>query len=94
VVKAENDEQLTAEEMFRFEANFRAFHRNMDNQLWQYRRGFLGENIPRSVRNAVRGVVGASATSLALWDRQKVMYTDECITFVEEAIADLRSPEP
>ena len=91
LVKVESGEQLSAEEMFRYGPYFRAFNRNMDNQLWQYDHGFLGNNIPRSMRGAVRGVIGGSQLGIDEWGRQKVSYIDEYIAFVDEAIADLRS---
>ena len=89
-VKVEREEQLSREEMLRYEDYVRAFNRNMDNQLWQYNRGFLGNNIPRSIRNGVRGVIGKNRLSIDVWDRQKVSYTDNYVAFVDEAIADLR----
>ena len=89
-VKVDRDEQLSDEEMIRFELWLRAFNRNMDNQLWQYNHGFLEANIPRSVRKAVRETIGSSGLGVAEWDRQKLSYTDEYIALVEEAIADLR----
>ena len=49
VEKACKGEQFSDEEVLRFGAYFRAYNRNMDNQLWQYDQGFLGENIPRSI---------------------------------------------
>ncbi len=65
----------------------------MDNQLWQYRQGFLGENIPRSVRFAVQGVIGGNRMSIDLWEQTKQGYTDDYIAFVDEAIADLSSEQ-
>ena len=91
LVKVVSGEQLSAEEMQRYEAYFRSFNRNIDNQLWQYSRGFLGNNIPRSIRGAVRDVIGGSQLGIDEWERQKASYTDEYIAFVDEAIADLRS---
>ena len=89
-VKVESGEQLSAEEMLRYQTYFRGFNRNMDNQLWQYNRGFLENNIPRSIRNGVRNVIGKSRLSIDVWDRQKISYTDDYVAFVDEAIADLR----
>ena len=91
LVKVESGEQLSAEEMLRYEPYFRAFNRNMDNQLWQYDHEFLGNNITRSIRGAVREVIGGSQLGIDEWERQKESYTDEYIVFVDEAIADLRS---
>ena len=90
IAKVQNGEDLTAEELIRFEPYLRGFNRNMDNQLVQYGYDLLDDNIPRSVRNGVRNVIGMSDLSVEAWDRQKVGFTDEYVAFVEEAIADLR----
>lgn len=89
-LKILNNEDLSDEERFRYSNWMRAFNRNMDNQLWQYNRGFLGENIPRSMRIAVREVIGASEIGIQEWDRHKLQFSDEYIEFVDNAIADLR----
>lgn len=89
LVKVANGEALTAEEIHRYETYFRAFNRNMDNQLWQFHRGFLSQNIPRSVRDAVREVIAGNRLSLDLWEKTKSSYTDEYIGFVDAALADL-----
>ena len=90
LAKVDRGEQLSDEEMIRYETYLRAFNRNQDNNLWQYNQGFLGENIPRSIRNGVRGVIGGNELGIAVWDSQKITYTEEYVAFVEEAIADLR----
>ncbi|HUF75531.1 MAG TPA: hypothetical protein VMM35_04600 [Longimicrobiales bacterium] len=86
LVKVANGEPLTEEESRRFEPYFRAFNRNMDNQLWQFNRGFLGDNIPRSVGNAVPGVIGESQLGMELWQRMKVLFTDEYVVFVDSVL--------
>ncbi len=90
IVKSMRGEQLSDEELIRYDARMRAFHRNQDNNLWQYNQGYLGENIPRSIKGGVRAVIGRSELGLSTWDRQKYSYTEEYAAFVEEAIADLR----
>jgi hypothetical protein len=90
LVKAEANEQLNPVEMRMYRTYFRGFNRNQDNNLWQYRNGFLGENIPRSIRGAVRSVIGGNKLGLQLWDQSNLDYTDDYREFVEEAIADLR----
>ena len=90
IVKARNGEKLSDEEMVRYVTYFRAFNRNQDNNLWQYNRGLLSPNTPRSVRGAVRTVVGAHKLGIEMWERQKHSFTDEYVAFVEESIADLR----
>lgn len=89
-VKIQNGEDLSDEERFRYSNWLRAFNRNLDNQLWQYNRGFLGENIPRSMRIAVRAVIGESEIGIQWWDRSKQAFSDDYIKFVESTIADLR----
>ena len=89
VLKARRGAPLSEEEHYRFSHWIRAFNRNMDNQLWQYNRGFLGENIPRSMRNAVQIVIGTSEAGLDVWEKQKMQYSDEYIDFVDSTISDL-----
>lgn len=90
IVKTMKGEPLTDEEMIRYDARIRAFNRNQDNNLWQYNQGYLGENIPASIKGGVRAVIGSTEIGISTWDRQKYSYTEEYITFVDEAIADLR----
>lgn len=90
LAKRINNEDLTDEELMRFTAYIRGFNRNMDNQLWQYDQGLLGENIPRSIRGAVRNVIGESKLTIEIWDDQKYGFTDQYVKFVDDAIADLR----
>jgi hypothetical protein len=92
--KIGSGEPLSEEEAVRYEAWFRGFNRNMDNQLWQHRRGFLNDNIPRSVRHAVRAVIGASEIGRKAWERNRTQYTDEYIAFVEEVLTDPESSRP
>ena len=89
-VKISNGEQLSDEELIRYEHMFRAFNRNMDNQLWQYNNGYLGENIPYSIRRAVRLVIAGNEHGVAAWDKTKQTFTSEYVVFVDDAIADLR----
>ena len=90
IVKARRGEELTEVEMLRLDARMRAFNRNQDNNLWQYNQGYLGENIPRSIKGAVRSVIGGSELGITMWDKQKYSYSKEYAKFVDEAIADLR----
>jgi len=90
IAKIRRGEELSDEEMIRYDARMRAFNRNQDNNLWQYNQGYLGENIPASIKGGVRAVIGSTEIGISTWDRQKYSYTDEYVTFVDEAIADLR----
>jgi hypothetical protein len=91
LAKVGREDPLSDEELIAYRRYFRAFNRNQDNNLWQYREGYLGENLPRSIQQAVRAVVGGSQLGLNTWERQKTGYTDEYIEFVEKAIQDLRN---
>jgi hypothetical protein len=71
----------------------RAFNRNQDNQLWQYRRGLLGENIPRSIRLAVRGELAPRPLAREIWASTKDLYTDDYIEMVDEIIAEYLAEE-
>ena len=94
MVKRDKGEQLSDEELLRYEAYMRSFSRNMDNQLWQYNQGLLGENIPRSIRGAVRTVIGSHDLGIQVWDDQKYGFTDEYVELVDDAISDLRQESP
>jgi hypothetical protein len=90
LAKVGRGEQLSDEEMLRYDARMRAFNRNQDNNLWQYNQGYLGENVPASIKGGVRAVIGGSELGMTTWDRQKYSYTEDYVAFVDEAIADLR----
>lgn len=91
LAKVSGGEPLTDEERLRYEPYVRAFNRNMDNQIWQFNRGLLGDNIPRSVADAVGTVIGGSSLARELWSRTKVSYTDDYVAFVDSVLATLES---
>lgn len=62
IAKTMGGEQLSDEEMIRYDARMRAFNRDQDNNLWQYNQGYLGENIPASIKGAVRSVIRCHRT--------------------------------
>ncbi len=90
VAKRDKGKPFSEEEMIRYRTYFRSGNRNQDNNLWQYNQGFLGENIPRSIKGYARNVIGGSEIGITTWDSQKYSYTDEYVAFIEDAIADLR----
>lgn len=90
LARIDRGEQLSDEDLIRYERFFRAFNRNQDNNLWQYNEGYLEENIPRSIRGAVREVIAGHQLGIATWELQKYSYTAEYVAFVEDAISDLR----
>ena len=79
---------LTNMDMQRFRHYLRAFNRNQDNQLWQYRQGLLGENIPRSIRLAVRTELAQRPLAREIWASTKQIYTDDYIRMVDGIIAE------
>ena len=66
VAKRDRGEPFSDEEWFRYTTLFRSGNRNQDNNLWQYNQGFLGENIPRSIRGYARNVIGGSEIPISL----------------------------
>jgi hypothetical protein len=87
LVKIKDGKELSAEEWVRYVGYFRAMNRNQDNVLSQYHAGMLGDNIPRSVADYARDVVGSSDRSLEAWRVTKAGYTDSYIAFIEQAIS-------
>lgn len=58
LAKIHSREPLSFDEEIRFRSWARGFHRDMDNMLWQYRAGYITENIPRSIEVAITDVFG------------------------------------
>jgi len=79
---------VSAEERERYSHLFRALNRNWDNQLRQYREGFLDDNIPRSVRRAVIREIASTNLARELWEQTKQIYSDEYIAFVDGILAE------
>ena len=90
LAKIDRGEQLSAEDLIRYDRFLHAFNRNQDNNFWQYNKGYLGENVPRAIRGAVREVIASHELGFTKWDTQKYSYSVEYVAFVEDAIADLR----
>ncbi len=90
MIKVESKEELTREQLFRYNMYLRSIHRNLDNTLWQFREGLLQEDTPRLIRESVRSQLGLSSFTLKVWDKTKQNYTQEYSSFVDQAIADLR----
>jgi hypothetical protein len=85
-VKVKAGEELTTEETLRYSSYFRAINRNQDNVLQQYYAGMLSSNSPRSIRNYVEDNIASSKHARETWELQKVSYSDEYITLVEEVL--------
>lgn len=94
LVKVQADVELSPEETIRWKALFRAFNRNFDNQLRQFREGLLGNNIPRSLDLAISEVVLGSRLGREEWQRTKAIYSDEYIAFVDALLASRPAGEP
>jgi len=94
LVRVRSGADLTSEEAVRYRSLFRAFNRNFDNQLRQFSQGLLGENIPRSLKQAILDEIASSRVALDEWERTKFIYRDEYVEFVDAALAGRRAPEP
>jgi hypothetical protein len=90
-VKAKSDQDLSEEELARYQFWIRASLRNQDNNLQQYNQGLLGDHMPRVVATSVRNIISQSAISRRYWANSKVGYSDEFVEFVETALSDSRS---
>ena len=88
LTKIRQGDDVSAEERERYSHLFRAFNRNWDNQLRQYREGFLDQNIPRSIRSAVNTEIVTIDLARELWEQTKQSYSDEYIAFVDRILAE------
>lgn len=79
---------LTNLDKQRFSHYLIAFNRNQDNQLWQYRQGLLGNNIPRSIRLAVRSEIANRPLTREIWTSTNEAYTDDYVQTVDAIIAE------
>lgn len=84
---------LTSTDRQRFLHYLRAFNRNQDNQLWQYRQGLLEDNIPRSIRQGVRAELASRPLAREIWVSTKETYTDDYIEMVDQIISDYLAEE-
>ena len=90
ISKVRSEAELTDVELIRYEFYFRAVNRNQDNVLWQHREGFLGENVPDSVRAVVIAVIASNSTGRQIWERTKSAYSPEYVEFADSVLGDLR----
>lgn len=72
----------------RFNHFHRGLHRNFDNQLRQYREGYLADNIPRSVRIGLLTELVSIDIAIEQWERTKGSFSDEYIAFVDAVLAE------
>lgn len=89
ISKVRSGATLSDVELIRYEFYFRAVNRNQDNVLWQYREGFLGENVPDSVRAVVVAEIGSSEIARRIWEQTKSAYSPEYVQFVDSVLRDL-----
>jgi hypothetical protein len=85
-------EPLTDVQIERTRHWFRGFNRNLDNQLRQYQRGLLCDDILRSVDSAVRANAEAPIFR-EMWESTRLTFTDEYISFVDKIIAEIAEAE-
>ena len=87
-VAVDSGQDLTPVDIERLRHWLRGFNRNQDNLLRQYQQGLLTDNIPRSIRQAVRSEVAQSRITREMWENTKIVYTDEYISLVDEVLAE------
>mgnify|MGYP001818338291 CR=1 FL=1 len=88
LVKLRQGGEISAVERERYNHFLRGLHRNLDNQLRQYREGFLADNIPRSVRGALMGEIAPIPAARDQWERTKGSFSDQYIAFVDAILAE------
>jgi len=87
-VAIERGQRLTDDQRVRFTAYLRAFNRNQDNILRQYREGLLGEEVAHSLRDAVRAELAQKAIAREIWENTKAGYTEEYVALVDDVVAE------
>jgi hypothetical protein len=88
LVAARAGEQLTDVQIERLRHWFRGFNRNQDNLLRQYNQGLLTDDVPRSIRSAIRESYADVTITTELWERTKLRYSDDYIALVDEVLAE------
>jgi arylsulfatase A-like enzyme len=88
LVVARAGQQLTDVQKERLRHWFRGFNRNQDNLLRQYHQGLLTDDVPRSIRSAIRESYADVAITTELWERTKLRYSDDYINLVDEVLAE------
>jgi len=88
LVKLRQGNTITPAERERYISFLRGLHRNWDNQLRQYREGFLAEDIPRSVRGAILFEIVPIEEARREWERTRDTFSDEYIVFVDAILAE------
>jgi len=88
LVKLRQGASITAVEHERYVHLIRGLHRNWDNQLRQYREGFLADNIPRSVRAAITYELVPIEVARQEWERTRGAFSKEYGAFVDSILAE------
>jgi hypothetical protein len=88
LTKLRRGEAITEVDRERYNHFLRGLHRNLDNQLRQYREGYLADNIPRSVRAALMAEVVPIDVARELWQRTKGSFSDEYVAFVDGILSE------
>jgi hypothetical protein len=77
---------LSAEQMYRYRAYLRNFHRVQDNYLSQIQRGLLDQDVEAAIRGAVRSNVVGNNIALDLWEAVRWAYSPEYRELVDAVI--------
>jgi hypothetical protein len=83
LVKIQQGNELSDEDMIRYVTWFRSQNRNQENVLGQYQFGMLDENIPRSIEDFARATIWHSEYSREAWRITRPGYSHQYIAFIE-----------
>ena len=93
LLKIRAGQSVTEEESERYAHWFRSFNRIQDNLMRQHREGWLGDQTPRDIGNAVTKEIVENDHAVALWHQTKEMYSGVYVAFVDARIAEHRAKE-
>ena len=88
LAKLRRGDELSEVELERYDYLLRGLHRNLDNQMRQFREGFLGDNTPRSVRQGLMAEIVPIKAARENWARTKGSFSDEYIDLVDSILAE------
>ena len=88
LLKLRQGSPITAVERERYIHFLRGLHRNWDNQLRQYREGFLADDIPLSVRGAILYEIAPIEVAKQEWERTRQTFSEEYAAFVDGILAE------
>ena len=94
IVKTMNGEELTQVESYRYGTHLRALFRVQDNNFQQYKRGLLGDHVPRNIRLLVERFIVNKPIGTEWWTNTSQVFSDEFAEFVDAVISEASEGEP